>query len=377
MTRPAWISLLSGMLALAGASCSGGDGGPTEPLGTAEEDLATWRLSNRFGVSDNFLMHVGPGVPPEPAQVVFDHLKTHGLRHVRFAAPLSGNRGPAWLPAAVAGAQAEGVDLMVTLYLGGCTDGPQSGCFDITDESLPIDAAAAAFKVHFQAVWDVANPNGQRNVTVWGINEPDLTLHRSDSAQRAAAFYQAAREALDADGCPECVVVAGEVAHYHQAWVQSYLGELKARGQSPSLFSLHPYDDVDAASSQGNWRAHRPASTLGYTQDVENAFPGSHIWLTEVGRRLHRYESDHHFCVSAQCEWEAGIYVRDVLANERHVTRVYWYEVAAGPPSDRWDSALADREGHMRASYYGLLGLGLSAAEAHAGANHAHAHPFL
>ncbi len=353
--------------ALGLAACSGS---PDDAItDTSADDLALGKLSSRYGASGD--------VTSPPSSNIFGDLYSRGLTRVREVTYLSYGRGPA--VASAVGALAGKVDVFVSVFVAECGQSG-SGCTDLwagdATSSSDKPAIKNAFKAHFQAVVDAVNPvYGQaRDVRVrtWAVNEPDNAMAKlGDWPERAALFYLGAREVLNATSCANCTLVAGEFAGFNSSKVNDfhrYVHELHTDGQYPTVFSLHPYGDVDHADAQ-NWKTTHAAETDLFEQTVANVHPHAEIWLTEVGRTIHDSWVSH----SQEDEWASGIYVRRRLAHHPRVARVYWYQMAAG--ASGWDSALADKEGRRRAMFFGLMGDSKEEALKKAAADHSNPAP--
>ena len=292
---------------------------------------------------------------------IFKDLYSRGLHRARLVTYISYGRGPQ-VSAAALNLVAQKVDLFISVFVAECGDSPSTGCQDLWqgDATNAADKTAIkdAFKVHFQSVFDAVNPvvgaSREINVKTWGVNEPDNAMGGlADWPERAALFYLGAREVLDASGCGSCELPAGEFSRFGgsvmAADFKRYVDELHDDGQFPTVFSLHPYGDVNAVDA-GNWSTIHAHETDAFEASVNALAPKAQIWLTEVGRMLHEINVSH----APSDEWASGAYVRRRLAFHPGVTRVYWYQMAALPTG--WDTALADKEVMRRASFFGFIG---------------------
>jgi hypothetical protein len=388
------IVLLS--IAALASGCSGSPTSEDDGVESASQPLLTdAEFFGRLGVS-------GSVVTPASAQV-FKDLTSRGVDKIRGVTYLSFGRGPqiALATNVVAPTGTTNLDLFVSVFVDECGSSAATGCQELftipTDTPANQQALMSAFSAQFLTVVQAVNAKGNI-VKTWGVNEPDLAMaNLADWPERAALFYVAARQTLVSAGCTGCSVVAGEFADFdgeanfkrYSAMIDS---QLAAAGLAPpTVFSLHPYGDVDRATAQ-NWKYVQATTTDAYVTAVKNSYPSAGIWLTEVGRMLHQVYSVKH---TPADEWASGAFVRGRLANHRGVTRVYWYQLAfetqssgekcdtADPliplcdarhgltcqvssgtsgtcqvttkPTEMWDSALADEHGNFRASYFGLL----------------------
>ena len=366
--------------ALVGAGgCVGAEGSDEsvedDELEESDDALKVGKLPKGFGAAGvTFAESIGTTWPQKAedptngaSERVFEKLAAAGVKTVRQAAYVSWRRGQGSVAFDVAAAKRHGVDLFVMVQLRHCEKpvAPENvgntavdpQCHDIVEGS--VAQGAAAFKAHFEKIYDAANPGGALNVRTWSVNEPDIDLNSvADAPERAAAFYSAAREVLEEKGCTGCKVVAAELGNAAVNWTERYVKALKKRGEKPAVFGLHPYKDVDAATPS-NWKTVEPKLTKRFTASVREVFPEAQIWLTEVGRMLHK--ADDGLCVTAKCGWASGAFVRRRLATFPGVARVYWWDMAAvGDPA--WDSGLADGEGRLRAMYFGLMGYSLKSS---------------
>jgi hypothetical protein len=411
------LSLLTLLSAAALAlGCSGSPVDAEDGVESASEPFLTdAQFFSRLGVA-------GSVVTPHARQV-WNDLNQRGVDKIRGVTYLSFGRGPSIALAtdAVAPSGVTNLDLFVSVFVGECGDSAATGCPDLftipTDTAPNQQALMTAFAGYFLTVVQAVNAKGNI-VKTWGINEPDLGMAGlADWPERAALFYVAARQALVSAGCVGCSVVAGEFADFDGAsdfdrYCATLDSQLAAAGLlPPTVFSLHPYGDVDRATAR-NWKYVQPTTTDAYVTAVKNRYPTADIWLTEVGRMLHQVTSVKH---TPADEWASGAFVRGRLANHRGVTRVYWYQLAfetlgsggvcepndplvplcdarhgltcvtsggtsgtctlTSKPAEMWDSALADENGDYRASYFGLLNEHETAALRQARKDHSNPNP--
>jgi len=389
-----FVALLSVGVALVG--CSGSPSDVDESVESASEPLLTdTEFFGRLGAAGDILTPM--------AAKVWSDLNSHGVDKVRGVTYLSYGRGPsiAQATSVIAPEGVTNLDLFVSVFVGECGSSAATGCQDLftipTDTAANQQALMTAFSGYFLTVVQAVNAKGNV-VKTWGINEPDLAMaNLSDWPERTALFYVAARQTLVSAGCTGCSVVAGEFADFDgdsnfQRYTTMMDSQLAAAGLlPPTVFSLHPYGDVDRATAR-NWKYVPATATDSYVTAVKARYPSADIWLTEVGRMLHQVYSVKH---TPADEWASGAFVRGRLANHRGVTRVYWYQLAfetlssgkacdtasllipmcdarhgltcvtsggtsgictvTTSPTEMWDSALADENGNRRASYFGLL----------------------
>jgi hypothetical protein len=395
------VMLLSAVATL-GCSGSPESGAATDSQDSVESSseplLTDAQFYSRLGAS-------GTVLTPWSAKI-FGDLNQLGVDKVRGVTYLSFGRGPSIATGInlIAPGGVTNLDLFVSVYVGEC-GGASAGCQDLftipTDTAANQQALMTAFSGYFLSVVQAVNAKGNV-VKTWGVNEPDIAMagSLSDWPERAALFYVAARQTLVSAGCTGCSVVAGEFATYDgdadfQRYTAMLDSQLAAAGLlPPTVFSLHPYGDVDNATAE-NWKRVPARTTDAYVTAVKSKYPTADIWLTEVGRMIHQVYSVKH---TPADEWASGAFVRGRLANHRGVTRVYWYQMAfetlgsgaacdssnpllpdcdarhgltcatsggtagictvTAKPSEMWDSALADENGHLRAFYFGLLNEG-------------------
>ncbi|HWE13825.1 MAG TPA: hypothetical protein VG365_09955 [Solirubrobacteraceae bacterium] len=205
-----------------------------------------------------------------------------------------------------------------------------------------------------------AGPGWHRWVHEWeDFNEPEQGLCSSDAANFASQAVRAAAQEgrssdtlvagsfssgddpLDGSNHPDCGHPSGD-------WfIHDYAGAIKAKGLNPSVWSWHPYGDVNASYAGIN-NAHQTGDLAYYLNQQFPSHPS--FWLTEAGVVLNmgRYGPYIDGSKTAQAYAARGFKNLGNAPNQAYsgqISRVYWYEyqtygdgVSTG--SDTWDSAL-------------------------------------
>ena len=218
------------------------------------------------------------------------------------------------------------------------------------------------------------------SVHEWEVfNEPEQGLCASDAANFASLAVRAAA----VEGRPSDTLVAGSFAsrddpldnsnhpdcgHPSGDWfTRDYVSAIKANGLNPSVWSWHPYGDVNA-SYAGHNNTHQTEDLASYLNQQFPSHPS--FWLTEAGVALNLapYGQDIDGSKIAQANAARGFKNLARAPNQAfsgQISRVYWYEYqtygdGTSTGSDIWDSALLgitnvdwveDGGGVPRASY--------------------------
>lgn len=231
----------------------------------------------------------------------------------------------------------------------------------MTSESdNPAYPTANGYLCGIEALMRYAGPGTNLWVDEWeAFNEPESGLCSRDAAE----FELLANTAAAAEGRTSDTIVAGGFAnaddpldgtnhpdcgHPSGDWfVRDYVSAIKAKGLNPSVWSWHPYNDVDA-SYTGHDNTHQTGDLAAY---LNQQFP-SHpqFWLTEVGVVLSSHTYGQYLDGSKIAQANAARGFKDLArapnqAYGGQIARVYWYEYqtygdGADTGSDTWDAAL-------------------------------------
>jgi hypothetical protein len=224
----------------------------------------------------------------------------------------------------------------------------------------PSYPTAKGYLCGLEALMHAAGPGWHRWVHEWeDFNEPEQGLCSSDAANFASQAVRAAAQEgrssdtlvagsfssgddpLDGSNHPDCGHPSGD-------WfIHDYAGAIKAKGLNPSVWSWHPYGDVNASYAGIN-NAHQTGDLAYYLNQQFPSHPS--FWLTEAGVVLNmgRYGPYIDGSKTAQAYAARGFKNLGNAPNQAYsgqISRVYWYEyqtygdgVSTG--SDTWDSAL-------------------------------------
>jgi hypothetical protein len=236
------------------------------------------------------------------------------------------------------------------------------------------------YRCGLEALMNATGAGWNLPVHEWEVfNEPEGGLCSSD----AAGFFAQAQQAAATEGRSSDTLVAGafksgddpsdgtnhpDCGHRSGDWfIRDYVQSIKSRGLSPTVWSWHPYGDVDASyAGASNW--HQTGDLTSYLNQQFATDP--QFWLTEVGVVLTSPAYGPYLDGSSSGQANAAQGFK-LLGNAPHqaysgqISRIYWYEFqtygdGASTGSDTWDSALLgltrpdwleDGTGVPRASY--------------------------
>jgi hypothetical protein len=230
----------------------------------------------------------------------------------------------AWLDQWLAGAQARGVEPLISFFAAIGSSCPSKPC------KLPTVAQyTKAFKA-FRARWPQV-----KVISPW--NEAN---HRSQptfkNPKRAAQYYNVVRKY-----CRGCKIIAADVID--ETNMERWLKVFKKTAKKPKIWGLHNYRDTNKRKGQ----------LLGGTKRLIKAVKGD-IWLTETGG-LVKFVLPNGHTLFPFSESRANKATKRMFALAKRyrsrIKRLYIYHWQQSPNDNRFDAGLIRRNGTARPAY--------------------------
>jgi hypothetical protein len=268
------------------------------------------------------------GVGDQDASMFSDPLFTQlGIKRSRYFPSWNVALKPteaAWLDQWLAGAQAAGVEPLISFNVALGSACPRRPC------TLPsVRQYTRAFKA-FRARWPqvrVVNPWNEAN-------------HRSQptfkNPKRAAQFYNVVKK-----NCRRCKIVAADVID--EVNMERWLKAFKRTAKKPRIWGLHNYRDTNKRRGQ----------RLGGTKRLLKAVKGE-VWLTETGGIV-KFVLPSGGTLFPYSESRANRATKRMFELAKRyrsrIKRLYIYHWKQSSSDNRFDAGLVRRDGTARPAY--------------------------
>jgi hypothetical protein len=268
------------------------------------------------------------GVGDQDASMFTDPLFTRlGIKRSRYFPSWNVAQKPteaAWLDQWLAGAQAAGVEPLISFNVALGSACPRRPC------KLPsVRQYTRAFKA-FRTRWPqvrVVNPWNEAN-------------HRSQptfkNPKRAAQFYNVVKK-----NCRRCKIVAADVID--EVNMERWLKAFRRTAKKPRIWGLHNYRDTNKRRGQ----------RLGGTKRLLKAVKGD-VWLTETGGIV-KFVLPSGRTLFPQSESRANRATKRMFELAKRyrgrIKRLYIYHWQQSSSNNRFDAGLVRRDGTARPAY--------------------------
>jgi hypothetical protein len=268
------------------------------------------------------------GVGDQDASMFSDPLFTQiGFKRARYFPSWNVALVPqeaAWLDQWLAGAQAAGVEPLISFFAASGSACPQKPC------KLPtVRQYTKAFKA-FRKRWPQV-----KVISPW--NEAN---HRSQptfkNPKRAAQFYNVVRA-----NCRRCKIIAADVIDERN--MEKWLKVFRRTAKKPKIWGLHNYRDTNKRKGQ----------VLGGTKRLLKAVRGD-VWLTETGG-LVKFVLPNGHTLFPFSERRANTATKRMFAlakrYRKRIKRLYIYNWKQPAGKNRFDAGLIRANGTARPAY--------------------------
>ena len=272
------------------------------------------------------------GIGDQDASMFNDPLFTQiGFKRARYFPSWNVAQVPqeaTWLDQWLAGAQARGVEPLISFFAASGSACPSKPC------KLPtVRQYTKAFKA-FRKRWPQV-----KVISPW--NEAN---HRSQptfkNPKRAAQYYNVVRA-----NCRGCKIIAADVID--ETNMERWLEVFRKTAKKPKIWGLHNYRDTNKRKGQ----------LLGGTKRLLKAVKGD-IWLTETGGLVKFVLPNGHTLVPFS-ESRANRATKRMFALAKRyrsrIKRLYIYHFMQSTSDNRFDAGLISNTGQARPAYQTVL----------------------